>query len=94
MAKSNTITENLSEKERSQKMTKEQTMKIEKLDDLISNLSCVKCNLMMIASGIEESGSDTGRYAVEAAAGMIERIDSEMQDIVNDLLAESEELDR
>ena len=73
-------------------MTKEQTVKIEKLDDLISNLSCVKCNLMMIASGIEESGSDTGRYAVEAATGMIERIDSEMQDIVNDLLDESEEL--
>ena len=49
---------------------------------------------MMIASGIEESGSYTGRYAVEAAAGMIERIDSEMQDIVNDLLDESEELAR
>lgn len=44
------------------------------------------------ASGIEESGSDTGRYAVEAAAGMIDRIDSEMQDIVNDLLDGSEEL--
>ncbi len=63
---------------------------VKRIDDLLSEL-LVKCNLFMVASWIEEIGSDTRRYAVEAPAKMIAGITNELSNIVEELLGNTEE---